>query len=461
MRKNSKLVVPCREPAGYVFALGLASGLALLSGEAAMAQTVPSQPFAENINGYTLQGTETPISPNAALTNGTINGSGASNVPFNVTLTQLSKSTYNYNGLVDGQAVNCTANQLSKNTYSLSGSCGFLSRVFGSGQDVAAMMAASQAAQVQTERALTREVTDLIGRRISDALSPASRTKSTTQHADANQTVRVINGGDGISGVSSGDSQTANALWATYSHSWLSNDWSALKSRTNLNTGVVGGDHKFGDNILAGITFTYQSSGATTSFNDGTLDSSTYTFVPYAAVSFLNNQLVLDVMAGGGFTDNSKSRARSTTGITGSYGSDRWLMATHATYSQPIDNWDLSAKLGWSLSYDWARSFTESDGTANSSSTTRVGELSIGGKAGYIIDQFEPYVGLTFYYDPILGPNAVGTTGSSLSRTELNALVGVSWVASDQVTASLEVSNAFLRSNENNTTVVVAARFAF
>ncbi len=437
--------------------VGLASGLIVASGHEVLAQSVP---FQEVINGYTLQGTEVPASQTSENTVGQITGNGASNIPFNVTLTQLSPTSFNYNGTVNGQAVNCTANRTGGNAYSLSGTCGYLTQIF-TPTNPQLQIAARQAAVIQTERAQTQQVVDLVGRRIADALSPAGRGEKSAQHADAGETLSVLDSHHGISGVSAGDDELSKALWATYSHSWLSNDWSSLKSRTILNTGVVGGDVKFGGNILTGLTFTYQSSNAVTSFNDGLLDSSTYTFTPYAAIGFLDNMIVVDLMTGYGFGDSTSSRSRSTAQVDGSYSSDRWLVATHVTYTAPVTDWDISAKLGWSLSYDWSDAFTESNGTINGQQASRVGELSLGGRAGYVFYQVEPYLGLALLYDPILGPDNSGLTGASLSRTELNAQLGAIWKANEHLNASVEISNGFLRSNENNTTLVVAGRYSF
>jgi hypothetical protein len=460
MNRQNIIAVIRPGTSGVAVALGLASGLVAFSGQAALAQSAGTAPFNETINGYTLNGTETPLSRSSFNTAGTINGPGVNNVPFSTTLTALSPTIDQYTGTVNGQPVNCTATQLSKNAYSLSGTCGLLSQVFLP-NNPQAEIAARQAAVVQSQRIESQQTVDLISRRISDALSPPRGAFTATRQSDAGGALQAMDGHNGISGVSSGDGDYTNALWATYSHTWLANNWSALKSSTDLNTGVVGGDIKVGGNLLAGLTFTYQSSTGTTNFNDGTLDASTYTFVPYGAISFLDNQIVLDLMTGFGFSDSTSTRSRSVAAIDGSYGSDRWMLATHATFNHPVDNWNLSARLGWLMSYNWADQFTESNGTVNPTLVTRVGEISVGGHAGYTIDQFEPYVGLTYLYDVMLSPNSVGLTGSTLGRDELDALIGLNWTATDRVNASVELSNGFLRTNEDNTTVVVAGRFVF
>ncbi len=276
--------------------------------------------------------------------------------------------------------------------------------LFTSQQLSGAEVAARQVAVVQSQRVQAQQAVNLIGARIADALLPNRRVSGSTKQSDAGGGVVAMDGRNGISGVSAGDDQYTNSLWASYSHSWVANNWNALKSQSDINTGVVGGDVKIQNNLLLGLTFTYQSNVGTTNFNDGTLDASSYTFVPYGAISFLDNQIVLDVMSGAGFSDSSTKRSRSVAAVSGSYGSDSWMFATHATYNLPVNNWNLSAKAGWLMTYNWADRFTESNGTVNPTQVTRLGEVSLAGRAGYTIDQFEPYTGLTYAHDVILAP---------------------------------------------------------
>ncbi|MBF0562003.1 MAG: autotransporter outer membrane beta-barrel domain-containing protein [Alphaproteobacteria bacterium] len=309
----------------------------------------------------------------------------------------------------------------------------------------------------QTQRTETKEIVNLISGRISSALAVSLSTPGMAQRKRAD-----ADGEDGrMVGLSAGDGDLGLAVWGSYSHNWLANNWTATKSNTGLNSGIVGGDVRIRDNILAGLTVTNQASGATTKFNNGSIDSSGFTFTPYGAISFLDDRLVLDLMTGVG--QNSTDTTRLSGLVRGSYSGEQWLLATHATYNVPVDNWTLSGKVGWASSYGWGDSYVESNGSINGAQVSRLGEISVGGRAAYTVGGFEPYLGLTFAYDPILSSTSTAAvpTTSKASRRELDGVLGLNWMATDRLTASAEAGYMFFRTNEENISVLASARYAF
>lgn len=318
------------------------------------------------------------------------------------------------------------------------------------------------AVAVTTNRSEMRETANLIGRRIASVMTPGLGKRATAkeQSQTNDKVVASINGP--MVGLSSGDSDLTKGIWASYSHSWIRNDWTELKSRTHLNTGIVGADLKIHDKFLAGFSFAYQNTNTVKSSvsdaGSGSLDSSNYTFVPYGAVELMDGRLVLDAMVGAGFGDTSSERLNA---VSGSFGSQRWMAATHATYTAPVDNWTFATRLGWLMSYDWNDGFTESNGTINSKQSMRIGELSIGERVGYTVGSFEPYGGIRYSYDFILTPDAVGNTGNRLDPNEIEGMIGINYSPTDRLTAGVELTNSFMRRNESNTTVVVSGRYSF
>ncbi|CAK0745178.1 hypothetical protein WCLP8_1550001 [uncultured Gammaproteobacteria bacterium] len=138
------------------------------------------------------------------------------------------------------------------------------------------------------------------------------------------------------------------------------------------------------------------------------------------------------------------------------------MLSTNATYSYLIDNLNLSGKVGWMMAYDWSHAYTEDTGGHINKQVGRVGEVSIGGRAGYTIDAFEPFVGLTYAYDPILGSVVkIGSTGKELDRDEMQGLLGINWTPNERVTAGIEVSNSFFRERQNATILGINARVKF
>ncbi len=328
-----------------------------------------------------------------------------------------------------------------------------------SSQTVVQASASRATVSAQTQRTETKETINLISGRIASALTVSLRSLQPVKRTAADTEKSKFSASGPIFGISAGEGEYSRAVWGSYSHSWVNNDWTLLKSRSTMHTGIFGGDIKIGDNALAGMAFSYQSNDGTTSFNNGSINSASYTFTPYGAISFNDNRFVLDLMTGFGGSDTDTSR---NFGISkGKYGGQQWMLATHATFSQPSGPWLLSVKGGWTSSYGWSDTFTESDGTGNAAQVAQLGEISIGTRASYSFGAFEPYIGLTFAYDPILGPSTIAASGDNLSRKEVDAVIGFDWKATDRLTASAEVSNMFFRTNESNTTVVVAGRFAF
>ncbi len=310
----------------------------------------------------------------------------------------------------------------------------------------------------QTQREQSRENVNLVSGRISAALTIGLGSR---QQAEATPQGNTI-----ITGLSGGDGQNAASIWGTYSHSWLKNSWALLNSKTDLNTGLIGGDIKLSDNVLVGVAGTIQGADTANKAANGSLDAMTYSLTPYGAISFLNSRVVLDAMAGIGMSQTDSIRGRNTINATGNYKGDTWMAATHATYNHPIGNILLSGKLGWMSSHGHTNRFTESDNSVNRAKNTDIGELSFGTRASYTMGSFQPYLGLTYAYDPILRPaDPVSTAGfattDNLSRQQLDGLIGVNWQPTEKATISAELSNMFLRNHESNTTAMVAGRYSF
>ncbi|MBI1209289.1 MAG: autotransporter domain-containing protein [Azospirillum sp.] len=366
---------------------------------------------------------------------------------------------YSYQGTSGN--FSCTVNT---STGTFSGSnCGIVGTVLAGGA-TANQSQNSAVTATQVNRSAAQQTAALIGRRIAASLTPQfQRSQRIGAVPDGSEsTVPTAFYDRGIAGLAAGDGVLTKGLWATYGHSWLTSDLSGLESKGTINTGVVGADVKLNDTLLAGLTLTYQSTGLDTKYNDGTFDSGGFSFIPYGALALLDGHLVLDAMTGYGFGDNDVERNRSTLlKSKGSYHSDRWILSSNATYTWPIEHWTLSGKLGWLMSYEWAQSYTEDIGTRINGQVSRVGELSLGGKAAYSWDDVEPYVGLAYAYDPILGPSTVSATGQGLDRDEIQGLIGINWTPSERLTASIEGTRNFLREKQTTSTITGSLRLAF
>ncbi len=307
----------------------------------------------------------------------------------------------------------------------------------------------------QIQRQETRENVNLISNRIGAIMGSNIVISDRAKRADME-----------VTGISAGDPQRELSAWATYSGSRLKNDFELLKSRTALHSGILGGDIKVSENILAGVTLSFQGSETSNMVTDGSITSTGMNFTPYGAVSFLDNRVVLDLMLGIGSSSTETLRGKASSNIKGRYGSTNWMAATHATYNYPVNDLLLSAKLGWMSTHNRSDGFKEGDGTYNLSRNADVGEASLGGRAAYSMGAFQPYIGVTYSYDPVLKPADPVSTSTfastqNLSRQQLDALVGLNWQASDRAVVSAEVSNMYARSHEGNITGSLTGRYTF
>ena len=440
----------------------------------------PSSWILPNSDTLTVDSTVVNTTTSTHLATETGSYVGSYPVTFNVTETrQGTLSTFSGTATQAGQSapVSCSINTA---TGAVSGNsqCANYAAVMKGLSPVGQAIQAEQRALVQSaianeiNRTQSQRLVQTIQRRIAASVTPRSGTfKKASLDGEHQQTSEVTRGHD-FTGVSAGDESMRAGVWATYTHNWISNDWESAKSNGGLNTGIFGGDYRITDNAVVGLTVSYQNANIRTAFNDGVLNSDGYTFVPYAAVGLLDGRLVLDAMTGFGFGGTDVKYNRSVGAVKGNYDSTRWLLSTNATYNHPVDKLTLSGKLGWLSAYEWANGYTDSNNTTIGKQTSSLGELSIGGRAAYALDPaIEPYIGVTYMYDAILGPNGFSRTrainltsptgNASLDRNEIEGVVGINITPSDRITAGLEVSHGFLRQNEGNTAVAITARISF
>ncbi|MEI8395551.1 MAG: autotransporter outer membrane beta-barrel domain-containing protein [Rhodospirillaceae bacterium] len=329
---------------------------------------------------------------------------------------------------------------------------------------------AQAAVSAQVNRTATQMTVSMIERRISASLSPAFAAAFRPGSADDKKKQKLSDASgvrstyeDGIAGISAGDSGYTKGLWATYSHGWVSNDWDAQKSNSELDTGIIGADIRINERFLAGLSLTYVRTNSNNTFEDGVSDANGFTVIPYAAMGLMDGKLVLDIMTGYGTGDTGGTRARSTNASRSySYDSDRWMLSTNATLNNTWNNFVFSEKLGWMMSYDWTGAYTDSASTAFAQQVTRIGEISLGARAGYTgWERFEPYAGVTLAIDPLNDPDNVGSTGKRLDNKEVLGLIGLNWMPTERLTTGIEVTNSFFREKQNSTTIAINGRFAF
>jgi len=263
-----------------------------------------------------------------------------------------------------------------------------------------------------------------------------------------------------MTGLSAGEEGNNNGLWISGSWTDLENDLSSTAYDGDSWLVMGGYDVMFTDRFLFGVAVGYDQADLDTTFNTGTLDSDGLTISPYAAYLFTDS-LSMDLLVS--YSDLGYDTSRTNRTITGSYDATRVMFSSSLTYYYFMDKWNLSGKLGYMYSVEEADRFTESDGTAVGDRTTNLGEIRVGGRAGYYYNNWEPYFSAYYLYDSTLEEVrvAAGQAQPDNDKDEIETSLGVNYTAADDMRLSLEVIHGFLREDIDNTSVLFNFRWEF
>lgn len=290
----------------------------------------------------------------------------------------------------------------------------------------------------------------------SAALSPSRLPTLDAPARGTGQSVLAALGAIGSqTGLSAGDGVKNCGVWAMVGVSWLADFQTSSKFNGNLATGMIGFDYRPIDPLVVGLAAGYENLYLNTTYNSGWIKSEGLTVMPYASYA-LTEKLVAD--AAFGLTSSYYHTARFSYSegreVNGNYPSLRVLGTANLTYYQPVDNWLFSVKAGGILANEHRYYHVENNGQRNYASDTLLGQLLVGGKAGYRLGGFMPQIGLTYVYD-------YATEAPERDRDELQGSAGINWRATDAVMVNVEAVNSFFRDNTQTTNLVGTLRVEF
>jgi len=161
-------------------------------------------------------------------------------------------------------------------------------------------------------------------------------------------------------------------------------------------------------------------------------------------------------MLGYTYLDNYMDRNRSSERIKGSFDSNRFLISSNMNYYTIVQNWNLSAVLGYMYVNENEDAYKE-QGSYNfdvERQNIYLGEWRFGGRAGYFINTFEPYISMAYLYD-------YAWDNGGNDRDELEGVLGCNYYPADNLILSLETTNSFFRDDIENTRLTFNLHFDF
>ena len=324
--------------------------------------------------------------------------------------------------------------------------------VYSSTQDTQSQEGLASAT-ANENRVASNTVVRVTSVRIRDAFAPRP-TRRTTSIALNSGNSNLLPGI--TTGIASGEEAPKMGLWMTPSVSWLDDDNITSQYDGNLYLIMVGADYKITDRLLLGVSAGYEDTDLDTQFNDGTFQSQGFTIAPYIGFVILDG-LTADAILAYTFLNNDVERDRTTDQrLAGDYDSGRSMISANLNYYALLNNWSFSAIAGYMYVSEDQDAYIQNGADLNSVGqfTAYLGEWRLGGRAGYLLDKFEPYIAAAYLYDNTWNSGAD-------DRDELEGAIGLDFFPTDALIGSAEVTHSFFRDDIANTRILLNLRYEF
>jgi len=167
--------------------------------------------------------------------------------------------------------------------------------------------------------------------------------------------------------------------------------------------------------------------------------------------------LTADAILAYTFLNNDVERDRTTDQrLAGDYDSGRSMISANLNYYALLNNWSFSAIAGYMYVSEDQDAYIQNGADLNSVGqfTAYLGEWRLGGRAGYLLDKFEPYIAAAYLYDNTWNSGAD-------DRDELEGAIGLDFFPTDALIGSAEVTHSFFRDDIANTRILLNLRYEF
>lgn len=267
---------------------------------------------------------------------------------------------------------------------------------------------------------------------------------------------------EGQTGLNAGDGEALPyGLWGNYSYTNYENDLSSTAFDGSSHGFLGGVDVAYWDSAIVGVAVGFDTADIDTTFNGGNQQTDTFTIAPYYGV-ILSDVLSLDFNVGYSYVDYDQFRTNAGTRISSTPTADRLFGAFNLNTLHFIDNWILGGRVGFLYARSKIESFTESNGAAVAERITRVGTFSVAGDAAYSLDNFEPFLNVSYQYDYML-ERITAATGPQPGNDNDDILLttGVRYFERSGISGNLEYSKRLLREDYDEDRLSLTVRIDY
>lgn len=294
------------------------------------------------------------------------------------------------------------------------------------------------------------------------AYSSSKFTQDEVSQTGADQTTGLIsdrisditgdNNNGGTASLDSGTNKAAgsapltNGLWFNVAGTKVNDTHNGAAFDGPIYTMLVGYDTKVTDSLLLGVATGYEHIDINTDYNGGALRGNSWTVAPYASYQITQ---MLSVNATIGHTWVHYNEEHGS--VSGTTDGDRWFGTANIVAKQSVNQWRLTENLGYFYVTETQDAYTETNLNPVDKSTRHLGQIRVGGKAGYYIPTIygylEPYVTGRAEFDVDKSSDQIISSGTTVSRSDFGATFGAGLKVSvgDSVSVSGELTSTAFR----------------
>jgi hypothetical protein len=208
--------------------------------------------------------------------------------------------------------------------------------------------------------------------------------------------------------------------------------------------------------MAVGVSAAFDSGDGTGS-NGTTANSITskgYTFAPYFGMQ-LSPALALDASLGFGKGELNTTNVKNE--------ADRWFAAANLAYNQWMDKVQLTGKLGYLHGEENYGNSTVAGAVQNGTAAkNKLDQLRLGVQAGYWMNGFMPYAGLTYTSDVGRSTTQAGAASDPIGKDAWVWTLGANFFSlKSGVTGGIAYNQEEGRSNQKNNSLMVNITIRF